>query len=135
MTRRKKETLRELPAAECDMLNRISRSASEPAGHVAHANGLLAVVAGKTYTEAAQAAGRKSGDTVSRWVSEFNRHGLSAVGRKRVDGQPASMGRLSGTASWRKSGAHLILSRMAQRLGRCSYCVGRCGERRMVCPA
>lgn len=88
LTRRKKETLRELSAAECDMLNRISRSASEPASHVAPAKGLLAVAAGKTYTEAAQAAGRKSGDTVSRWVSEFNRHGLSAVGRK-AGGRPA----------------------------------------------
>ena len=72
LTRHRKELLRGLSDAEREMLLRISRSDSEPAGHVAHAKGLLAVTAGKTYTEAAAVAGRQTGDTVARWVSEFN---------------------------------------------------------------
>jgi transposase len=39
----------------------------------------LAVVTGKSYTEAAATAGRRTGDTVARWVSEFNQQGLVAL--------------------------------------------------------
>ncbi|MBM3187709.1 MAG: helix-turn-helix domain-containing protein [Chloroflexi bacterium] len=88
MTRRRKEILRTLSEAEHEVLLRISRSHSEPASHVAHAKGLLAVAAGKSYTEAAAAAGRKTGDTVARWVSEFNRQGLAAL-EQRHGGGPA----------------------------------------------
>jgi transposase len=86
LTRRKKETLRVLSADEREVLEQISRSDCEPAGQVAHAKGLLAVAAGKTYTEAAVVAGRKTGDTVARWVSEFNAHGLAALARKHSGG-------------------------------------------------
>jgi len=48
MSRRRKETLRALSDAEREVLQQISRSDSEPAGHVARAKGLLAVAAGKT---------------------------------------------------------------------------------------
>ena len=72
--------------SERQVLEQLSRSSREPAGHVAHAKGLLAVTAGKTYTEAAAAAGRKTGDTVARWVSEFNRQGLAALERKHGGG-------------------------------------------------
>ena len=53
LTRHRKESLPGLSEAEREMLLRIGRSDSEPASHVARAKGLLAVAAGKTYTEAA----------------------------------------------------------------------------------
>ena len=94
LTRRKKETLRALSDDERKVLEQISRSGREPAGQVAHAKGLLAVAAGKTYTEAAVAAGRKTGDTVARWVSEFNEQGLSALVRKHGGGAVRQYGPL-----------------------------------------
>jgi transposase len=78
--------LRALSADERKVLEQISRSECEPAGQVAHAKGLLAVAAGKTYSEAAVVAGRKTGDTVARWVSEFNAQGLAALVRKHGGG-------------------------------------------------
>jgi transposase len=92
LTRHRKESLRGLSDAEREMLLRISRLDSEAAGHVAHAKGLLAVAAGKTYTEAAAVAGRQTGDTVSRWVSEFNEQGLAALERKHGGGPERKYG-------------------------------------------
>jgi transposase len=37
------------------------------------------VAEGKSYTAAAKAAGRRSGDAVSKLVSRFNREGLAAL--------------------------------------------------------
>lgn len=79
MSRRKVDPLRPLTEEERRWLEKVSRSRSEPAAHVARARGPLAVAEGLSYTEAARAAGRKSGDTVSRWVGCFNREGLAAV--------------------------------------------------------
>jgi transposase len=79
MTRRKKDPLRALTRAEREWLERISRAQSEPASHVVRAQEILAVADGKNYTQAAIAAGRKSGDAVSKLVSEFNQHGLAAL--------------------------------------------------------
>jgi len=42
-----------------------SRATSEPASPVARAKGLLVVANGATFTAAAQAAGRRSGDAVA----------------------------------------------------------------------
>ena len=92
MTRRKKETLRALTADERKVLEQISRSDREAAGHVAQAKGLLAVAAGKAYTEAAVVAGRKTGDTVAHWVSTFNRDGLVALVRKHGGGPARTYG-------------------------------------------
>jgi transposase len=92
LTRRKTETLRALMDSERRVLEQISRSDREPAGQVAHAKGLLAVAAGKTYTEAAAGAGRQTGDTVARWVSEFNRQGLAALERKHGGGPAPKYG-------------------------------------------
>jgi transposase len=58
---------------------RISRSQAEAAAHVARAKALLAVADGQSYTDAAKAAGRRSGEAVSRLVSRFNREGLAAL--------------------------------------------------------
>jgi transposase len=79
MTRRKKDPLRTLTEEERDWLERINRSQSEPAAHVAHAKEILAVADGYSYTKAAQMAGRKSGDAVSQLVERFNQEGLPAI--------------------------------------------------------
>ncbi|MCP4538954.1 MAG: helix-turn-helix domain containing protein [Chloroflexi bacterium] len=79
MTRRQKDPLRLLVDEEWTILTQISRAQSEAAGHVARAKALLAVASGQSYTDAARAAGRKSGDAVSQLVSRFNREGLAAI--------------------------------------------------------
>ncbi len=79
MTRRQKDPLRPLTAEEQTTLDRLSRSQTEPASHVARAKALLAVAAGQTYSAAAQAAGRRSGDAVAHLVTRFNQHGLAAI--------------------------------------------------------
>lgn len=88
MTRRQKEPLRVLSEQERDELARISRSRSTPATMVARAKALLAVADGASYTEAAQQAGRRSGDGVSHLVQRFNAEGLEAV-EPRHGGGPA----------------------------------------------
>jgi transposase len=79
MTRRQKDPLRPLTQDERELLVRIGRSHAEPASHVARAKALLAVADGKSYTAAAKAAGRRSGDAVSDLVSRFNREGMAAI--------------------------------------------------------
>lgn len=79
MTRRQKDPLRPLTEEERELLVRIGRSQAEPASHVARAKALLAVADGHSYTAAARAAGRRSGDAVSDLVSRFNREGLAAI--------------------------------------------------------
>ncbi len=79
MSRQQKEPLRALCDAERLALFRLSRSQSAPAAQVARARALLAVAVGQSYTLAAQLVGRRTGDTVARWVSGFNRSGLAAV--------------------------------------------------------
>jgi hypothetical protein len=79
MTRRQKDPLRRLTRAEQTALERLARSHTEPASHVARAKALLAVAAGQSYTAAAQAAGRRSGDAVAHLVTRFNQHGLAAI--------------------------------------------------------
>ena len=60
-------------------MNGFSRAQSEPALCVARAKALLAVAAGQPFTDAARAAGRKSGDAVAHLVAHFNRAGLAAL--------------------------------------------------------
>lgn len=79
MTRRQKNPLRELMEEERDWLEKIARSANEPAINVARAKEILSVADGKTYTEAAKLAGRRSGDAVAEVVQRFNQEGLSAI--------------------------------------------------------
>jgi transposase len=79
MTRRQKDPLRPLTGEEGVVLGQISRSHSEPASHVAHAKEILAVAEGKSYMDAAKAAGRWSGDAVSQLVSRFNQEGIAAI--------------------------------------------------------
>ena len=86
MTRRKKDPLRSLTEEERNWLERISRAYSEPAGHVARAKEILAVADGHSYTQAAQIAGRKSGDAVSQLVERFNREGIASIQPKHGGG-------------------------------------------------
>ena len=89
MTRRQKDPLRRLTEEEKIWLERISRSQSEPALHVAHAKEILAVAAGRSYTEGAQLAGKKTGDAVSHLVERFNQEGLPAIQPKHGGGPEA----------------------------------------------
>ena len=88
MSRRQLDPLRPLTAEERGWLARISLSHSEPAAHVARATMLLAVAAGQSYTGAAHAAGRRSGEAVAHLVSRFNHDGVAAVEPRHGGGPP-----------------------------------------------
>lgn len=79
MSRRQKESLRPLAVDEAAWLQQVSRARSRPASQVARARALLAVASGQTYTAAARAVGRRSGDAVSQLVARFNRQGVAAI--------------------------------------------------------
>jgi transposase len=88
MPRPQKEPLRPLTSEEHAALERLSRAHAEPAAHVARAKALLAVTGGERFTDAARAAGRKSGDAVAHLVARFNRAGLAALTPDHGGGQP-----------------------------------------------
>jgi hypothetical protein len=92
MPRHQKNPLRALTEEERVWLERMSRAQSEPASHVARARALLSVDAGKTYTAAAQAAGRRSGDAVAQLVARFNAEGVSALEPRHGGGPPRIYG-------------------------------------------
>ena len=82
--------LRALMGEEERALQRTVKASSERVDVVKRAKALLAVQAGQPYTEAAQEAGYKSGDSVSQLVERFNQRGLAALqiapgrGRKQI---------------------------------------------------
>ena len=92
MTRRQKDPLRPLTADERGVLERVSRASSERADRVARAKVVLAVADGATYTTAAIAAGRRSGDGVAQLVARFNQHGLAALDAHHGGGPPVQYG-------------------------------------------
>src|SRR5215210_4942585 len=79
MSRHRKDPLRPLTADERIALTRLSRSPSAPAAQVERARALLAIADGASYTAAAHQVGRRHTETISAWVSRFNREGLAAV--------------------------------------------------------
>jgi transposase len=79
MSRHRKDPLRPLTADERQELTRLSRSLSAPAAHVERSRALLAIAEGASYTAAAHQVGRRHTETISAWVSRFNRDGLAAV--------------------------------------------------------
>jgi transposase len=87
MSRRQKDPLRPLSEEERAELVRLSRSHTASAVEVIHARELLAVSEGASYTDAARAVGRRSGDAVGRLVTRFNREGIRAT-RIRHGGGP-----------------------------------------------
>jgi transposase len=89
MAHPQKEPLRPLTAAEEAELGRIARANSERAERVERAKALLAVAAGASFSAAAQAAGRRSGDGVAQLVARFNRAGLAAVETQHGHAGPA----------------------------------------------
>lgn len=92
MGRRQKHPLRALTGDERSWLRKIAGSKREPASHVARAKQLLAVADGHSYTAAAKASGRKSGDAVAQLVARFNREGLQAVEPQRGGGPKPKYG-------------------------------------------
>src|SRR4051812_32524517 len=92
MSRQQREPLRSLQDTERVSLVWLSRSASAPAAQVARARALLAVAEGLSYTAAARLVGRRTGDTVARWVAGFNHVGLAAVVPRHGGGQPLRYG-------------------------------------------
>ena len=57
----------------------LKQALSEPVSHVIRAKEILSVANGKSYTQAAQLAGRTSGDPVAELVRRFNQEGLNAI--------------------------------------------------------
>jgi transposase len=79
MSRRQKAPLRPLSSEERALLEQVRRARSERAERVTRATAVLAVADGASYTEAAQCAGRRSGDGVAQLVARFNALGLAAL--------------------------------------------------------
>src|SRR5438876_1804201 len=92
MSRRQKDPLRAVTEGERSFLERLSRSQSQPAAHVARAKALLIVADGHSYTAAAKAAGYRVSDTVAHLVSRFNVERLNALEPRHGGGTPASYG-------------------------------------------
>src|SRR3954449_9936700 len=79
MSRHRTDPLRPLTGDERQALTRLSRSLSAPAAQVERARALLTIADGASYTAAAHQVGRRHTETLSAWVSRFNRDGLAAV--------------------------------------------------------
>jgi hypothetical protein len=124
MSRPQKQPLRALTEQEQAELAALARAWGEPAAHVARARALLALSAGATFTEAARAAGRKSGDGVAKLVGRFNTLGLAAVAGRRPSGRPTTPG--SASASWPKRAAVRCRPKTARPAGRSRRYSGRC---------
>lgn len=92
MAPRPKDPLRPLTDPERDLLARVARSQAERADRVARAKALLAVADGASFSAAARAAGRRSGDGVAHLVSRFNQHGLAALDTRHGGGPPLQYG-------------------------------------------
>ncbi len=90
MSRRQKDPLRPLTDIERSSLTQTGRSQVAPAVEVARAKILLAVAAGDDYQQAAQVAGRRSGDAVSHLVARFNAEGLAALTPRHGGGKSRS---------------------------------------------
>lgn len=90
MSQKPKNPLRVLTEPEEQALQRLTKASSERLDVVKRARAIVAVQAGKTYTQAAQEAGYKSGDSISQLVGRFNQQGLAALqiapgrGRKEI---------------------------------------------------
>jgi transposase len=88
MSRCPKNPLRPLLEEEREQLTHWSRGQAMAASPVARAKAVLAVADGRSYTDAAREAGRRSGDAVATLVSRFNAEGLAAVVPHHGGGHP-----------------------------------------------
>src|SRR3954451_16173036 len=100
MSRDQKDPLRPLTAAERKELTRLSRSLSAPAAQVERARALLAIADGASYTAAAHQVGRRHNETISAWVSRFNREGLGPCGPAMGADHGSAMGLTRSNAFW-----------------------------------
>jgi len=143
MSRRQTDPLRRLDDAERTALFRLSRSRRAAAAQVARARALLAVADGQSYTAAAALVGRRVGDTVARWVADFNRDGLAALVPRHGGGHQVRYGMAEqqrilaevarvpdrardGTATWSLATLRDALRRAADGLpGVSTYTIGR----------
>lgn len=73
------ESLRELAETERAALQRMVQASSQRVDRVRRATALLTVAAGESFADAARAAGWRSGTSVAKLVTRFNRHGLAAL--------------------------------------------------------
>jgi hypothetical protein len=73
-------------------LERTARAGSERADRAARARVLLAVADGARFTDAARAAGRRSGDAVAQLVARFNREGVGALDPRHGGGATVQYG-------------------------------------------
>jgi transposase len=92
MARQQRTPLRRLTDTERALLQQIARSGKERADRVARARALLAVADGTPFTVAATAVGRRTGDTVARWVARFNTEGLDTLDRGHGGGPATEYG-------------------------------------------
>jgi transposase len=143
MSRRQKDPLRPLLDGEREALSRLSRSTGAAAARVARARALLLVAQGRDYTTTARLVGRRVGDTVARWVSDFNRDGLDALMPRHGGGHPIRYGETEqrrildeatrapgreqdGTATWSLNTLRDALRRAEDGLpGVSTYTIGR----------
>lgn len=79
MGKEQKHPLRALTPQEEQELRRIAKATSERLDVVKRARALLSVQAGWSFTDAAEKAGYKSGDSISQLVERFNRQGVEAL--------------------------------------------------------
>ena len=86
MSRKKKDPLRAISEDEYALLEKLSRSLSEPSTRVARAKALLAVRQNFSYQEAAVLSGRLSAQAISQLVSRFNQEGIAALDLKHGGG-------------------------------------------------
>jgi len=92
MARPQKAPLRPLTPDERTALEQVARSGAERADRVARAKALLAVAGGATFTAAAHAAGRRSGDAVAKLAARFNAAGLAALTPRHGGAPPTRYG-------------------------------------------
>jgi transposase len=79
MATMQKERLRPLTIAEQREMQRIVKASSERVDRVQRATAVLAVVGGRTFAAAAEAAGYRSPQAVTYLVRRFNQEGLEAL--------------------------------------------------------
>ena len=86
------QPLRPLTDAERSELTRISHAPSERLNRHQRAIALLAVAAGKSLTDTAEAAGWKAQKTVTRLIRRFHERGLAALDDLPRSGHPRRYG-------------------------------------------
>jgi len=96
----------------------------------ARAKALLAVADGARFTDAARAAGRRSGDGVAQLVGRFNRGGLAALDARHAGGPAVVYGPAERERSLREFGRTPDRERDGKAIWSLTTLRGRCGRPR-----